>query len=281
MTMNTAEIKPLKKNSESYLINLFYGLLSIVTLGFFAPYVYKKYIANLNVMSRLALGDDVEAVKFSAKFMYGGLILFWGPLVFLSLFSDGVTRPFAVPFTLPASMNVIMPLLGVCLISSLILIWYILKIMGDIKDRLLQIAVKYCRPDVASLYLNDVGLFSSKREKLNQQAYNMLVDEHNSRIYGYESQANQRPYDDEQDEGAEDQNPTDYGGANPFEILGAAESASENEVKNAYRLKCTLWHPDKFRPEQLNDAKFSKMINEEMSKINKAYEDIKRLKGWK
>jgi hypothetical protein len=67
---------------------------------------------------------------------------------------------------------------------------------------------------------------------------------------------------------------------NPFDILGISEYASDSEVKAAYRYKCTLWHPDKFRPEQLDDPKFNKMINDEMSKINSAYEQIKRLKGW-
>ncbi|MDR0460090.1 MAG: J domain-containing protein [Nitrososphaerota archaeon] len=63
--------------------------------------------------------------------------------------------------------------------------------------------------------------------------------------------------------------------------MGVSETASESEVKSAYRHKCTLWHPDKFTPEQRNDPKFSKMVNEEMSRINNAYEKIKQRKGWK
>jgi DnaJ-class molecular chaperone len=59
------------------------------------------------------------------------------------------------------------------------------------------------------------------------------------------------------------------------------ETATEKEAKAAYRHKCTLFHPDKFTPEQRNDPKFSKMINDQMSRINNAYEEIKKLKGWK
>jgi len=42
-----------------------------------------------------------------------------------------------------------------------------------------------------------------------------------------------------------------------------------------------LWHPDKLSPEQKKDPKFNKMVNEEMGKINTAYEEIKRRKGWR
>jgi DnaJ-class molecular chaperone len=60
--------------------------------------------------------------------------------------------------------------------------------------------------------------------------------------------------------------------------LGVSETASETDVKTAYRNKCMLWHPDKLSPEQKKDPKFNKMVNEEMGKINTAYEDIKLCK---
>ena len=63
---------------------------------------------------------------------------------------------------------------------------------------------------------------------------------------------------------------------NPFEILGIKETATETEIKNSYREKCKLWHPDTLTQKQKDDPKFNKIINEEMGKINKAYEEIKK-----
>jgi len=178
--MSTRKITPLEKTSESFLYNFFIGFLGLITLGFFASYVYKnRNIANLNVMSRLALGSNAPDVKFSANSMYCSLFVFWFPIGLFTFLSGNVPLPFSMPVTL--STNIIMPLLGLCLISGLMLMWYMLKIMSDIKDRLLKIAVIYGRADVIRLYVNDVGRFSSKREKLNQQAYNQLVDNHNAK----------------------------------------------------------------------------------------------------
>ncbi|MCL1976861.1 MAG: DnaJ domain-containing protein [Candidatus Bathyarchaeota archaeon] len=67
----------------------------------------------------------------------------------------------------------------------------------------------------------------------------------------------------------------------PFKVLGVTEIASEAEVKNAWRHKCNIWHPDKFSPEQGNDPTFKKMINDKMSEVNNAYDEIKRRKGWR
>jgi len=314
--MNTAPIKPLKKTSEAFLRNFFVGLLGLVTLGFAAPYIYKKRnIANLNTMSRVALGSEVEGVKFAANYMYVALIAFWFPIPAFALFSSAITLlPITLPFTIPISANVIIPVLGISVVSGLILMWYMLKIVQDIKTRLLQIAVNYGRSDVISLYLNDVGFFGSNREKLNQRAYNKLVDEHNARIqnearetyepnpqnsrqtyyssYQPNEGADESDYYSDNDYGNDDfrANDSDYASnvenssadiETPFEILGVSETASESEVKAAYRQKCILWHPDKLTPEQRNDPKFSKIVNDEMSRINNAYEQIKQRKGWK
>ncbi|MDR2203122.1 MAG: hypothetical protein LBE76_02240 [Nitrososphaerota archaeon] len=64
----------------------------------------------------------------------------------------------------------------------MILIWYGLKIINDVKKRLIKIAESYGRFDILKLYFTDVGLFGSNREKLNRQAFNALVDYHNERI---------------------------------------------------------------------------------------------------
>jgi DnaJ-domain-containing protein 1 len=297
--MNTAPIKPLKKVSESAIVNFLVGFLGLITLGFAAPYIYKtRNIANLNTMSRVALGSEVEGVKFSANFMYCALFIFWFPLV-LFFFGENTIRPFAVPFTLSIPVNAAMPLLGACIVSGLILMGYMLKIIGNIKDRLLQIAKNYGNTEVIKLYLYDTKWYELKTEKLNQKAFNMLVDEHNARLqdpYNSSRQSNvgndysdyYRNNEDFSDNANNFGNDYDSTAENPsaatespFEILGISESASENEIKAAYRQKCILWHPDKLTPEQRNDLKFSKIVNDEMSRINNAYEQIKQRKGWK
>jgi hypothetical protein len=271
--MNAKKITPLKKTSESFLKNLFHGLFAVVTLGFYMPYAYKNQnIANVNIMSRLALGGNVEDVKFSANFMYGALIAFWLSLG-LAIFGDVVIN--LLVLSMPA--NVFVMLLGVCVVSGLMLILYGFKIISNIKDRLLKISESYGRIDVIRLYVTDVGLFSSNREKLNQRAFNKLVDDHNNRINGYESQANQQQCEDEQDERAENSSPNDYGEANPFEILGVTETASENEVKNAFWELSKKWHPDTY---QTDDQRVKELSTEKFIKIQQAYEQIKQRKGW-
>jgi len=68
---------------------------------------------------------------------------------------------------------------------------------------------------------------------------------------------------------------------NPFEILGIAEIASEDEARAAHRDKCMLWHPDRLTQKQKEDPKFRQFAHDEMSRINTAWEEIKKRKGWK
>ena len=55
----------------------------------------------------------------------------------------------------------------------------------------------------------------------------------------------------------------------PFTILGVKTDATKDEVTQAYREKAVRAHPDKGGS------------NEEMAKVNAAYEAIKLFKGWK
>lgn len=56
---------------------------------------------------------------------------------------------------------------------------------------------------------------------------------------------------------------------NPFSILGVSMDATEREVRDAYRKKAAEFHPDKGG------------TNEEMAKINAAYEVVRKFRGWK
>ena len=55
----------------------------------------------------------------------------------------------------------------------------------------------------------------------------------------------------------------------PFEILGVEPNATKDEVKRAFRKKTWTAHPDHGGS------------NEDMIKVNAAYEAISRVRGWK
>ncbi len=58
-------------------------------------------------------------------------------------------------------------------------------------------------------------------------------------------------------------------GLDPFEILGVKPNATKDEVKRAFRKKAYAAHPDRGGS------------NDEMIKVNAAYEAIIRVRGWK
>lgn len=63
-----------------------------------------------------------------------------------------------------------------------------------------------------------------------------------------------------------------------YKILGVEKSASDEEIKKAYRKLAVEYHPDKVA--YLGDD-FKKVANEKFQKINEAYENIKKERGMK
>jgi molecular chaperone DnaJ len=59
----------------------------------------------------------------------------------------------------------------------------------------------------------------------------------------------------------------------PYSILGVSASASDEEIKKAYRDLVKKYHPDKYRDSDLND-----LAEEKLKSINKAYDDIVRMR---
>ena len=63
-----------------------------------------------------------------------------------------------------------------------------------------------------------------------------------------------------------------------YKILGIEESATDEEVKRAYRKMAVKFHPDKVA--QMGEE-FQKGAKEKFQKIQEAYEAIKKRRGMK
>ena len=59
----------------------------------------------------------------------------------------------------------------------------------------------------------------------------------------------------------------------PYKILGVAPTASDDEIKKAYRSLAMKYHPDKYADSDLAD-----LANEKMKEVNAAYEEIQKMR---
>jgi DnaJ like chaperone protein len=64
-----------------------------------------------------------------------------------------------------------------------------------------------------------------------------------------------------------------------YEILGISPDADVDTIQKAYREKVREFHPDKIQSKGLPES-FVKFAEEEMKKINEAYNNIKKAKGF-
>ena len=59
----------------------------------------------------------------------------------------------------------------------------------------------------------------------------------------------------------------------PYKVLGVSESATDEEVKKAYRALAKKYHPDNYVNNPLAD-----LAAEKMKEINEAYDEIQRMR---
>lgn len=59
----------------------------------------------------------------------------------------------------------------------------------------------------------------------------------------------------------------------PYKVLGVSPSATDDEIKDAYRALVKKYHPDKFA-----DSDLAELANEKMKEINSAYDQIQKMR---
>ena len=60
----------------------------------------------------------------------------------------------------------------------------------------------------------------------------------------------------------------------PYKVLGISPSATDEEIKDAYRALVKKYHPDKFA-----DSDLAELANEKMKEVNSAYDEIQKMRN--
>jgi uncharacterized repeat protein (TIGR02543 family) len=106
--------------------------------------------------------------------------------------------------------------------------------------------------------------------------------EANKRQQREEQREEQRRQQEEQEQANHEytDSSADLGGEDPYDILGVEKTDPEEKVKNAWRAKCLSCYYDRLTPEQKRDPKITQIFHDEMCRVNGAWKEIKKRKGW-
>jgi DnaJ like chaperone protein len=78
----------------------------------------------------------------------------------------------------------------------------------------------------------------------------------------------------------QDSNPSALSLEESYDAIGLPKTASDKEVKMAYRARAADFHPDKLKSKNL-PAEFIAFANEQLARINQAHEVIRKARGLK
>lgn len=62
--------------------------------------------------------------------------------------------------------------------------------------------------------------------------------------------------------------------SDPYKVLGVSPTATDEEIKKAYRALARKYHPDNYANNPLAD-----LVQEKMKEINEAYDEIQKLRA--
>lgn len=71
---------------------------------------------------------------------------------------------------------------------------------------------------------------------------------------------------------------SDHSASSPYDVLGCDPTATDEEIRRAYRSQAKKHHPDLLRAQGLPEEMVAR-ANEQMARINAAWEEIKRARG--
>jgi len=185
-----------------------FTILILITLGFYVPYFYDKFIPKLNTMTRAAFGDEYRKTGFAAKGWTAGWCIILSPFVLLiaAVLLNGACRAALFNFDLAAfgaalsAVNI--PTLDTIMAAPVLLaafggytaFWlvtvfamavYAWRKTYEIKDHILRLIDYYELHEMSVRYeynLRNLRFYESQgvtTEKFSIEAARVLIEIHN------------------------------------------------------------------------------------------------------